>query len=39
MRDESLNKAYKGGFVFGGTVPNAKRLATAMVTCTISNYS
>lgn len=39
VRDESVNKAYKGTFVFGGTVPNAKRLATAMVTCTISSYS
>jgi len=39
MRDESINKAYKGAFIFGGSVPNAKKLATAKVTCAISDYS
>lgn len=38
MRDESLNKAYKGGFIFGGSVPNSKKLATAKVKITLNKY-
>lgn len=39
MRDESLNKAFKGGFIFGGGVPNYKKLGTADVTITLPSYS
>ncbi|MCQ2975123.1 MAG: hypothetical protein MJ211_10005 [Bacteroidales bacterium] len=38
MRDESLNKAFKGAFVFGGNCPNSKKLATANVKVTLGSY-
>lgn len=38
MRDESINKAYKGGFVFGADVPNAKLLGTATWKITANTY-
>lgn len=38
MRDESINKAFKGGFVFGASVPNAKLLGTATWKITANSY-
>lgn len=39
MRDESVNKAFKGTFVFGGSCPNSKKLGTAKVKVTLGSYS
>ena len=39
MRDESLNKAFKGGFVFGAGVPNANYLGYATWKIPISTYA
>ncbi len=38
MRDESLNKAFKGGFVFGAGVPNANYLGYATWKIPTSTY-
>lgn len=39
MRDESVNKAFKGTFVFGGTCANSKKLGAAKVTVTLGSYT
>lgn len=39
MRDESLNKAFKGGFVFGAGVPNANYLGYATWKIPTSTYA
>lgn len=38
VRDESVNKAFKGTFVFGGNCPNSKKLGAAKVKVTLGTY-